>query len=362
MASPSLGSKRDWEVSEIDEAKGVCVHGIPVNVSPTKESRSTKGVYFFEAQLCDGKKCARVVSFDVSHRPAMKKAEEGQAVVALSNSNVKKSSFSSELEVHLHKRSKVICSPLKMSLGDTEAVLQSTKTVKVADIGLLKVKQDVELMCKVVKISDVSSVKRSGDGKELKKQEVMVGDETGTCRLVLWEGDVESLEEGKSYRLIDVGVRSYDGTKYLCYTAKSTKEETVKDLEEVNEEFVGGEDSEDMGRSMSGEISAVISTAEYFSCKFCHCKVELEEDGVVAECTKCGAMMKVSSCKEMKSAKFVVKDPSSSREMTLSVFEPVLSRIVAGVSGRNLSLKLLSAPKKMYRFNDRNVVYSVQEQ
>ena len=179
---------------------------------------------------------------------------------------------------------------------------------------------------------------------------------------MLWEGDVESLEEGKSYRLIDVGVRSYDGTKYLCYTAKSTKEETVKDLEEVNEEFVGGEDSEDIGRSMSAEVSAVISTAEYFSCKFCHSKVELEEDGVVAECTKCGAMMKVSSCKEMKSAKFVVKDPSSSREMTLSVFEPALSRIVAGVSGCNLSLKLLSAPKKMYRFNDRNVVYSVQEQ
>ena len=84
----------------------------------------------------------------------------------------------------------------------------------------------------------------------------MVRDETGTCRLVLWEGDVESLEEGKSYRLIDVGVRSYDGTKYLCYTANSTKEETVKDLEEVNEEFVGGEDSEDMERSMSGEVSA----------------------------------------------------------------------------------------------------------
>ena len=180
----------------------------------------------------------------------------------------------------------------------------------------------------------------------------MVGDETGTCRLVLWEGDVESLEEGKSYWLIDVGVRSYDGTKYLCYTANSTKEETVKDLEEVNEEFVGGEDSEDMGRSMSGEVSAVTSTAEYFSCKFCHSKVELEEDGVVAECTKCGAMMKVSSCKKMKPAKFVMKDQSSSREMTLSVFEPVLSCIVAGVSGRNLSLKLLSAPKKMYRFND----------
>ena len=81
----------------------------------------------------------------------------------------------------------------------------------------------------------------------------------------------------------------------------------------------------------------------------------------MAECTKCGAMMKVSTCKKMKPAKFVMKDQSSSREMT-SVFEPVLSSIVAGVSGRNLSLKLLSAPKKMYRFNDQNVVYFIQEQ
>ena len=173
MASPSklVGSKRDWEVSEMEEAKGVCVHGIPVNVSPGQESRKTKGLYYFEANLCDGKKVARVVSFDLAHRPAMKKAEEGQTVVALSNSNVKRSSFTSELEVHLNKRSKVMASPVKMMLENADAVLPSTKTVKVADIGSLKVRQNVELVCKVVRISDVSSVKRSGDEKELKKQD-----------------------------------------------------------------------------------------------------------------------------------------------------------------------------------------------
>jgi len=31
-------------------------------------------------------------------------------------------------------------------------------------------------------------------------------------------------------------------------------------------ELVGGEDSEDVGRSISGEVTAVISTAEYYSC------------------------------------------------------------------------------------------------
>ena len=39
-------------------------------------------------------------------------------------------------------------------------------------------------MVKVVKVSDVKVVQR-GDGKKLSKQEVVIGDETGSCRMVL---------------------------------------------------------------------------------------------------------------------------------------------------------------------------------
>ena len=42
------------------------------------ESRNTKGVIYFEANLSDSKRCARVVSFDTAHRVVMKKAEECQ--------------------------------------------------------------------------------------------------------------------------------------------------------------------------------------------------------------------------------------------------------------------------------------------
>ena len=52
------------------------------------------------------------------------------------------------------------------------------------------------MKCKVVKVNEVSTVKKSGDGKELRKQDVMV-DETGSSRLVLWEDDVNSLEGGR---------------------------------------------------------------------------------------------------------------------------------------------------------------------
>ena len=51
----------------------------------------------------------------------------------------------------------------------------------------------------MVKVNEVSTVKKSGDEKELRKQDVMIADKTGSCRLVLWEDDVRG--EGKSYCL-----------------------------------------------------------------------------------------------------------------------------------------------------------------
>lgn len=95
-AMASINNKQNWEVSEIEEGKDMYIYGIPVNVSPTKESWSSKGVFYLEAKLSDGKHPSRVVSLDTFHLDSMKNAKVEQSVVALNNSTVKKSSFTSE--------------------------------------------------------------------------------------------------------------------------------------------------------------------------------------------------------------------------------------------------------------------------
>ena len=72
--------------------------------------------------------------------------------------------------------------------------------------------------------------------------------------------------------------------KYLSFTAKGSTEMIV-DLQNLDEEDIAGEEGEDSGHVVSGEISAVISTSEYLSCWFCHSKVVLEPN-VFAEYTK----------------------------------------------------------------------------
>ena len=85
MASTGSKRPREWDVSEIEEAREACVHRPYTRVSPKKESRHTKGVYYFEAQLSDGKRSTRVVSFDTAHLAAMKKAADEKTVVAVEN-------------------------------------------------------------------------------------------------------------------------------------------------------------------------------------------------------------------------------------------------------------------------------------
>jgi len=70
---------------------------------------------------------------------------------------------------------------------------------------------------------------------------------------------VNSLEEGKSYCLPNLGVCVYNSTKYLSYTANSSAK-LIDDLEKVNEEEIANE-KEETGHVAQGETSAVLSTS-----------------------------------------------------------------------------------------------------
>jgi hypothetical protein len=106
--------------------------------------------------------------------------------VLLANSTAKKSNFSSETELHKDKCSKVLESPQMLSLGD---VVLFTKAVKVTDIVKISVGQN--LLQRWWKLATLKKLKKkTEDGKEFRNATVKVGDETESCRLVLWEEDV----------------------------------------------------------------------------------------------------------------------------------------------------------------------------
>ena len=61
------------------------------------------------------------------------------------------------------------------------------------------------------------------DGKQLMKQECMVGDISASVHLVLWDNNVGALKENLSYKLTDVTVRMYDDIRYLSVSMQTIK-------------------------------------------------------------------------------------------------------------------------------------------
>jgi hypothetical protein len=67
--------------------------------------------------------------------------------------------------------------------------------IRMNDLSSLVVKAQIIAKVKV-KIVDAAETVKNREGKELEKQDCVVGDESGCSRIVLWE-DVGRLEEGK---------------------------------------------------------------------------------------------------------------------------------------------------------------------
>ena len=91
-------------------------------------------------------------------------------------------------------------SPKKFVVGDLARIT----------CGWMNVEHKVSVAAKVIGVE--KPVKVSGG---ITKQEVTIADASSAARLTMWEGDVGSMVDGKSYRLSNVVVRSYQKSKYL---------------------------------------------------------------------------------------------------------------------------------------------------
>ena len=74
----------------------------------------------------------------------------------------------------------------------------------------------ITIRIKVVDIMGTFEVKPG-----LMKQDVLISDDTGTATLTLWQQNIGSLEDGKSYILQGVSVREFNNSKYLSFLNSS---------------------------------------------------------------------------------------------------------------------------------------------
>ena len=83
------------------------------------------------------------------------------------------------------------------------------------------------------------SIKSSG--KKLKKMDIRLADNTAVCRCVVWEKQIKMIEDGKSYKLGIVTVRTFNAAKFVSLGENSVVEE-IEDIGNVidNEDLESG--------------------------------------------------------------------------------------------------------------------------
>ena len=305
---PAVQSRQEIDVSEVKEASScTTVCGVITTLSPIKVSTKNSQLKYFDGEICDGKKSIRIVSFNSRLRDEMEKAHQEKAPLAVVDCQVKSASRfskdSSGFEVVVSNHTKIKNAQKEYDLPDELFVHDSTPQhlQEINEIDDISVNTKVTVTVKVIDVGEPTTVHRKDNQKPLQHQDCIVADATGSCRVVLWQDDMNKFKLNNSYKLNNVTVRLFDGRKYLSVPSDSVIEGIANIGEVDNSEIMPSIQA----KSFAGEIVGVLSVDIYRSCLNCSSKLAGETKAI--KCTKCGAFMRSDRCPLSATAKLLIE-------------------------------------------------------
>ena len=285
--------KRAREVTNFDEVtepmESATIHGVITSLSPIKKGRKS---VFFDGHASDEKSSKRIVAFSPSQHSEMEKYKSGRKVVKFDDCQVARGRRGDQLEFVM--KSKSTLGPSSHQI-DTSAI---DTNVLVTGITSKCVYDLVNVHAKVLKISGQETL---DDGSI--KQDIIVGDLTGTLRVTVWGEIVGTLSKGDSYLFSNFMVREFSGLKYLSMRKDLSVIEQIRDIGET----VESSDSDLSG----GEVlnAQVVGVSEFVRKKICYrCKGHVEPGSEVegpksGQCCLCGMIQRYDLCKSRLVAK-----------------------------------------------------------
>ena len=209
-----------------------------------------------------------------------------------------------------------------------------------------------------VKVVNVDAVMEVSGGK--KKQDVLVGDSTGTVRVTVWESEIGKLEENGSYRLTGMVVREFKGKKFLSTSKEKSSIESIGDIGVVEEEEDESECS-NVYDSRPTELSDVrvggVLLDSYSGCMKCSAKVVVDsKDPEIGNCVKCNTMQLMEDCKKELSAQVMIRVAGG--HLSFRAFSKTLQDI-AQKTGADVTAAALLKAKPFTLFHRDGIIQSI---
>ena len=188
--------------------------------------KKSKSCSYLDGHLTDGKRTMRVLGFDAGVRRKLVEFEDSKKAVALTNCEVKKARRGEDLEVLVTKKTEVEKSEKVFEVKSVPAETKKMgKIIMLKELTDLAPFQVVSVEVKVVGVEEPTIV-----GSGLKKQDILIGDSTGTARLAVWEKEVGRMKKDGSYWLGGLMVREFRKKKFLSTSKQSSMIEEISDI------------------------------------------------------------------------------------------------------------------------------------
>lgn len=144
--------------------------------------------------------------------------------------------------------------------------------------------------------------------KGLRKQELLIGDPSGTARLTVWDNEVGLMKEGGQLQAewsCSVTIR---GKKFLSTSKGSSCIKKVDDVGNMKEGVNNIDDEDDVQHLKNVRIVGVQKVESYGGCLKCGARVARDEgDEEMGVCAKCHMMQCMDDCYTCWMAQVTVK-------------------------------------------------------
>ena len=294
-----MAKKRSYEeIENIDEVNGPIsstqVHGAIISLSPVKRGRKS---VFFDGMLADESSKIRLVGFDAQQQRKLNEYHQNNIPVQLLNCEVKPSRQGEGYKLMLKNGTQIKQSPKKMDIASL-MVDAAAKVVTLDELDGLEVFDRATVNVKVVELKEEMQV----GGKS--KRDIIIADGSGTARVSVWEGHVNTMEENTSYCLKDFMVREFQSTKYLTMAKEGSRIIAIDDIGGVVEQT---KEDEELLLIQNVSIVGIPYLDTYKSCLKCKARVE-PQTPPLRKCSKADCMMlqRYDLCTEHTSAKLML--------------------------------------------------------
>ena len=317
------------------------IHALVTSVSPVKPSR------YFDGELTDGETIIRMVGFDKKQRDKLQSYCDQALPVTIKDCQVQQNKFKNRLEVVLRRSTHFQQANVQFNIPDLKTL--GSMTINLNDLPNYDDYDYVTVSVLVVKLHEPKKV---GTGQL--KQEVLLADATAKAMLTLWEDDINSIVEGKSYQMNKLYVRSFLGNKQLSLARSGSSIDEIDGIE-ITVDIADSDEDDEEHELKQVTITGFQDFQSLYTCIQCKRAMDVHESNI-AVCSLCKTTQRLTNAKL--TAKLFVK-AESDKQISLRAYDATIRAITDNPVGKITSESLLFAAAFDVTYNKYNVIMAV---